>query len=329
MELNNIPRLFGINGDCISEDIRSGHINKTYLCSCGGEKYIIQNIDRKVFPFPENIDSNIRKISSAFISSGEERVTVPRFLESEGRYHIMTEDEVWRMYPYIPQTASPFTNKNYSCGLAFGTFIRILNEKPVKLRSAGNPPHSYSKVFSLLSSIAGNSVNKKIDSTVLSRLSSLDDTLSQVFTADFPKRNVHNDAKTANVIIGEQLTVIDLDTAMLGYPALDYGDLIRSVCQGSSMDTAAVRDATRGFAAGLDGLLTSDELDSLYYGLIYAVGELAARYLLDYVSEAGYFKDKTPAGCLARANELLGQLRVFINSGDELTELIYSSFGKK
>ncbi len=329
MELNSIPQLFGINGSCSSEEIRSGHINCTFLCSCGGERYILQSVDKSVFPSPEKIMNNIAKISAAFESSGEQRVTVPDFLECEGKNFADVDGTIWRMYPYAESDISPLTNVNYSCGLAFGTFIRVLSEKNVKLKPAGEPLHRFGHYFSALTSLAGNSGIKKIDSTVMSKLGGLSDTLSQVFTADFPKRNVHNDTKTDNVIIGNKLTVIDLDTAAPGYPAVDYGDLIRSVCQGSTISDSAIRDATRGFAAGLEGILTSDELDSLYYGILYAVGELAVRYLIDYVSEAGYFKGRTPAGCLSRANELLGQLRMFINYGDDITELIYSSFGKK
>lgn len=327
MEPENIPGLFGVSGKCTFEELRNGHINRTFLCSCGDEKYVLQNIDREVFPSPENIESNIRKITAAFENAGEERVTVPAFLISGEKYHAEQGGEIWRMYPYIPQKISPLTNRSWSCGLAFGTFIRVLSAKPVRLRPAGSTLHDCGRTFFSLSAMAGNSVNKRIDSTVISKLGSLKDTLEQVFTADFPKRNVHNDTKADNVIIGEKLAVIDLDTAMSGYAALDYGDMIRSL-SGVTADMTVIRDATRGFAAGLEGTLTSDEVDSLYYGILYATGELAMRYLIDYISEAGYFKGKTPADCLARANSLLGQLNRFINSGDELTDIINSAFGR-
>ena len=329
MELYDIPKLFGIDDVQSVEEINNGHINRTYLCHCSDKYYIMQSINNDVFSSPERVMNNVGKIVSAFEMLEDERVAIPEYIHCGEKLFAAADGQTWRMYRYIPEKVSPLTNSAYSTGLAYGTFIRAVNAKGVKLNPTITDFHDLGRYFSTLTNLAANSGLKKIDSTVITKLGNLKETLEQVFTADFKRRNVHNDAKTDNVIIGESVTIIDLDTAMPGYAAIDYGNLIRSVCKGKAADMNVIRDATRGFAAGLRGVLSSDETDSLYYGILYVTGELAIRYLIDYISEDGYFKGKTPAQCLGHANDLLEQLGMFIQYGEDIINIIYSAFEKK
>ena len=138
---------------------------------------------------------------------------------------------------------------------------------------------------------------------------------------------IHGDAKADNVLIGDALTVIDLDTAMEGYAAIDFGDLVRSLCVGDMSDLSPVRAAAQGFAEGLDGLLTAEEVSSLYYGILRSTGELAVRYLADSLREEKYFRGKSTADCIARAEELMAQIEAFIAARSELNEIIAEAFG--
>jgi hypothetical protein len=112
---------------------------------------------------------------------------------------------------------------------------------------------------------------------------------------------------------------------MSGYAAIDFGDMVRSVMREGVPDMTAARDLTKGFAKGLGGLLTKSEVGSLYYGILWAVGELAVRYLTDYITGEGYFR-RSSGECLARADQLLGQLRGFMAMGGQITEMIRECF---
>lgn len=324
MNLNDVLRSFGINEAPVISEINSGHINATYHVVAGDRgEYILQSLNTGIFTRPEAVMANISILEKLF-SSPEERVRVPHFLAAEdGLNYVSTEDGFYRLYEYI----SPSEKSDYfSAGAAFGAFIKGLSRKNVRFEETIADFHNYSLYFSALTAADKISSLKKIDSMVMGRLSSLQSTLEQVFTVDFPVRSVHNDAKISNVITGEKCTIIDLDTVMKGYAAIDYGDMIRSVCSPESLDFTVIRDITRGFADGLEGTLTEDEIYSLYYGILYVTGELVVRYLIDYLSADKYFKGKTSAECLSRANELLNQLNRFINSGEELTTIIYEEF---
>lgn len=330
MILDDIMQQFGISSDVSISEIDSGHINTTFLAECtDGERYILQSLNRSVFRSPEAVMRNIAVIEKTFAESDEEKVTVPHYMcTSEGMNFTEYENEIYRLYTYaeaFPEKPDRF----YMTGFSFGTFIRQLSGRNVRLETSIENFHSFSSYFSLLTAADSCSPLKKIDSIVMRRLDSLQNTLEQVFTVDFPMRNVHNDAKIGNIIFGERCTVIDLDTAMEGYAALDYGDMIRSVCTAEKLDLTAVHDITRGFADGLEGILSEDEIYSLYYGILYVTGELAVRYLIDYLKDEKYFKGKTSSACLSRANDLLRQLNMFIAGGDEITAIIYKAFKKK
>lgn len=332
MKYNAVLNCFGFaDASCFSE-LNGGNINKTVLVETEDEKkYILQTINKDVFKSPECVMANILKICKHFdLYAADEKICVPHYLSTlNGQIFLHTEGEYYRIYKYCEQQNTALIADRYKTGYAFGSYIRLLSIKKLTLDTTIKNFHSISSYFSLLTSADSSSQLKKIDKSIMRRLDSVNNMAERVFTVDFPKRIVHNDAKYSNVIIDSKYTIIDLDTTMKGYVATDYGDLIRSVCIGETLDINAVMEVTRGFADGLDGILTDDEIDSLYYGILYVTAELSIRYFTDYLSDEKYFRNKTSSECLARANELLRQLNVFISCGDDITDIIYTSFRRQ
>lgn len=318
MELTEICRSFGLEGNPDIVPVGTGHINETYRVSCGGE-YILQSLNTDVFREPETVEKNISLITATFEKSGSERVTVPEWLTADGGLFVRDGGNVWRMYLCAEAEEFP-EDSDRLAGYAFGAFIRIMNGQKKRFVCAVDGYHDFERYFSRLKHF-----ERSVSPLTVRRISSLAETLADVFEV-VPKRNIHGDAKTDNVITGRICTVIDLDTAMEGYAALDFGDLIRSVCRNGVLDLGRIREASAGFAAGTGGILSREEIDSLYYGILWSTGELAVRYLNDAASGDRYFRNRTPAECLRRADELLGQLSAFINAGDDITGIIYSSF---
>ncbi|MCD7890329.1 MAG: aminoglycoside phosphotransferase family protein [Ruminococcus sp.] len=330
MILNEIIQLFGIGGISRISEIQGGHINNTFLAECeDGRKYILQSLNQNVFHDQKAVMENISKIERVFADFSGEAVGVPHFLCTEkGVNYAEYRNEIYRVYKFVEDIPNG-QNKFYRAGFSFGTFIRLIGKRNIRLKQTVRSFHSYQTYFSALAAADKSSSFRKIDSIVMRRLDSLGNALEQVFTMDFPKCCVHNDAKISNVVFGEKCTIIDLDTASEGYAAIDYGDMIRSASGSEKLDFAAIHDVTEGFADGLEGILTDDEIYSLYYGILYVTGELAVRYLINYLSDEKYFKGKTSAACLSRANELLRQLNIFISGGDEITSIIYKPFKKQ
>lgn len=316
MKLTEIASLFGVSDVSEISELKGGHINRTYLVTAPSGRYVLQSLNREVFAYPGTVMRNISAVEEAFSRLENSTVTVPRYLSAKGANFLEADGEIWRMYVY---TAFEETDQSsrYLMGLSFGTFIKAVNSENIRLGTAIDGFRSFSRYFEKLSCIAPEK-SEMFDC--------LGEKLDAVFTEKLPMRNVHNDAKADNVIIGRQCTVIDLDTAMPGYAALDYGDMIRSVCKRTAPDMTTVGEITRGFAEGLDGLLTEKEIVSLYYGILWAAGELSMRYYIDGIGRYGYFKGKTPEECICRGDELYVQLCAFMEREEEICEIIGEEF---
>lgn len=317
MDLRSMPLLFGLPEAEELTVLSAGHINSTFLAVCDGERYILQSLNRSVFRTPETVMDNISRIGAAF--SDIPGISVPHFIACEGRNYAVSDGNLWRMYRYTDANADTAADAE-TAGRLFGSFIRIMDGRELSPVPVIDGFHDYDRYLAALRKKRG------IDSGIMSKLDSLRGTINQVFANPLKKRIIHGDAKPANIIIGDTPTIIDLDTIMYGYAAIDYGDLVRSVCRGEKPDMQAVRDVTRGFAQGLDGLLTDEEVHSLYYGILWLTGELAVRYLTDSLSEVKYFRGKSSADCRARGEELLAQLDMFTAHEKELKEIINNSF---
>lgn len=314
MDTIKIASLFGaedING---IKTLDGGHINRTYLVTASDGCYVLQSLNREVFACPEKVMENISVIESVFQRYNDEFVAVPYYLTVEGANFVEADGEIYRMYSYTEPSES-LADRNYLMGRSFGAFLRIINSGGVKLHETITDFRDFSCYYSVLSSVS---------SAKAELFTELSNELEAVFDGNLPRRNVHNDAKSANIITGKQCTVIDLDTAMVGYAALDFGDMIRSVLP----DMSAVRDVAAGFAEGLCGMFTPDEVDSLYYGILWAVGELSMRYYIDGIAENGYFKGKTPMDCIRRGDELYGQLLYVKKNRETITGIIRKAFSE-
>lgn len=308
MEIQHITALFGIQAAEYVQ-IATGHINRTFLVTSRTRvRYILQSLNRRVFHTPEDVMDNISSIEAAFFN--EKAVAVPRCLLYKGRNYAGFGGEIWRMYPYVPDNECP--NKAYLAGFSHGRFIKVLSRDGLRLKTAIEGFHSYSSYLAKLRTVSPASKH-------MEKLEALGEKLRESFS-DVTERNIHGDAKADNIIIGKPCTVIDLDTAMYSYAAIDYGDMVRSA------DEESIPELTRGFAKGLDGMLTDKEIQSLYYGVLWVTGELAARYITDVYAENRYFIGKTREQCRERAAALMEQLRHFEAARSDFDRIISDSF---
>jgi hypothetical protein rflaF_19478 len=327
MNPHKIPELFGIDAKAKISPLKKGHINKTFLVECNGKRYVLQSLNKTVFRCPETVMSNISKIENAFEKSGERSVAVPHYLTANGRNFVTDCDGFWRMYEYIRCEAPPQCSgsRHYLAGRSFGTFIKITEHE--KLSTVIENFHDFDSYFEKLVNLNKSSSKGKIDGFIMKKLRELKIIFSEIFTPDLIQRNIHGDAKLDNVLTGAPCTVIDLDTAMAGFAAVDFGDLVRSSCKAISPNIIeTIKNISAGFAEGIGEILTVPEINSLYYGILYVTGELAVRYFISYLSEDNYFSGKTPADCLNRACELMEQLVMFRSHDKEIIDIIFSAF---
>ena len=139
--------------------------------------------------------------------------------------------------------------------------------------------------------------------------------VKKIEQGELPLRVTHNDTKMNNVMLdaqtGKALCVIDLDTVMPGSALYDYGDAVRFGASTAaedeedlrkvSLDMAYFRAFTDGFVSQVRGALTEEEIRLLPLGVEVLTGELAMRFLTDYIDGDLYFKTSRPDHNLIRA----------------------------
>ncbi|MBR4628328.1 MAG: aminoglycoside phosphotransferase family protein [Ruminococcus sp.] len=309
-----VCRLFGIVPDSSPEMLGTGHINSTYKLTSDGTAYILQSLNPAVFPRPETVMSNIAAVQKAFSHRDCADVAVPEFLSAGGRNYVIADGRLWRMYRF----AEPGTADCFTAGLAFGTFMRVISD--AELSPALEGYHDFQSYLLRLEAVSSGAENE-----LCVTLAGIGRSLAECFPPSLPLRNIHGDAKLDNVITGKVSTVIDLDTVMKSYAALDYGDLIRSLCPAGTPDTNRIRAATAGFAEGLQGILSPGEVRSLYSGILRSACELAVRYLTDFLTGEGYF-GRTRAQCHERAAALTEQLRSYMSTENVIIGIVREYF---
>ena len=309
MRIEQIPELFGVKGATGIDEVSTGHINRTFIVTCGGQRYVLQSLNRGVFRLPETVMANIAQVGQAF--SGSREVTVPHFLTCDGRNYATDGDEIWRMYAYCE--SAPCDEQLFRTGFAYGRFIRIMSTSQARIEPVISGFHDLGGYFEKLRMVCP-------EGEIPSLLKETEKRLRSCFEG-VPVRIIHGDAKTDNIIIGETCTVLDLDTVMTSYAALDYGDLVRSVC-GGGFSAEKVGEVTRGFVEGTGELLTARERETLSLGVLWVVCELAVRYLTDYYSPVRYFRGRTREQCLVRTKELISQLEAFLAAEQQFSDIV-------
>ena len=306
-----------------------GHINDTYLIDCrGGEKYILQRINDRVFPdvgkLMENIVGVTEYVAAGSVKRSDEILTVIR--SAAGCPFVRTDEGYFRMYNFISAGVSiesvPTAEQLYVSGRGFGEFQRLLDGYPAD-RLYDSIPDFHNTVKRLEKFEAAVTADKcgrvkdvggEID-FVRSRAVYADAVVSALRSGELPVRVTHNDTKLNNVLIDvsamRPVAVIDLDTVMRGSILYDFGDGVRS---GASTGAEDERDLgkvsfsrelyaafTKGFAGEAGRRMTEKEKSMLYFGAILMTYECGMRFLTDYLEGDIYFKVRRSTHNLDRA----------------------------
>ena len=309
------------------EPYGSGHINRTYLVRTGaGRRYILQRINRAVFPDPVGVMENVSAVIAFLAARTEDSRRCLRLTPTrEGTLYARDgEGEVWRMYGYLEDSlclqAPERPEDLYESAAAFGAFLSQLSDFPAEtLRETipdfHNTPHRYRQLRAAVEQdLCGRAKDaaREID-FALAREKEAGALQSLRDAGALPTRVTHNDTKLNNVMLDARtrkaLCVIDLDTVMPGLAAYDFGDCVRFGAATAAEDEPdwekmglsleAFETVTRGFLAGCPQL-TALERQTLPLGAKLMTLECGVRFLTDYLQGDRYFAVHRPGHNLDR-----------------------------
>lgn len=324
MEKENILRQFELDFPPSSvSSYGQGHINRTYLVeTSGNERYILQGINKTVFPRPEELMENIVKVTlylkDMIEKSGgnPDRETLTLVPALDGKSFFKDEEgEYYRVYRFIEDAvtlnAVGQLTDFYESGIAFGRFQSMLRDFPAETLHCVIPDfHNTAKRFLALEKAVEldtcgrkEEVKKEID-FIWERRQEMSLLADMQKAGALPLRVTHNDTKLNNVMLDKKshkaLCVIDLDTVMPGSALYDFGDALRMGGSAAAEDetdldkvrfeAAAFEAFARGYLSEMKDALTETEIALLPLSVKLMTYESGVRFLTDYLNGDTYFK---------------------------------------
>ncbi len=348
--MKTVFRQFPAEGEPVSfEQIRSGHINDTYLVATdAGVRYILQRVNRYVFPNVDAIMNNASRIAAFLQKEGGGEVNVIRYMDTRDGRRCFDDGAggTWRMYRFVENSVCHRYAENdgqlYESGRGFGAFLHALRGFPVgELEESIAGFHDTPARYAAFRRAVRDDIRGRRSETereirfILEREERACRLQRMREKGELPVRVTHNDTKINNILMdgnsGRAVCVIDLDTVMPGLSACDFGDAIRygasTAVEGERdpdrvrFDPDRFRAFTRGFLEACPSL-TEKEIAALPLGAYAMTLECGLRFLTDYLSGDRYFPANYEAQNLDRCRTQLHLAEQMETQFDEMARIV-------
>jgi aminoglycoside phosphotransferase (APT) family kinase protein len=337
-ELQHISRQFQIYGEILhAETLKIGHINETYTATYdqGGTRvrYIHQKINQHVFKNPVAVMKNVMRVTTHIRKKQELRslrdvtrralIVIPT---RDGKSFYQNGDkEVWRTFVFVEGVETyesvQTPQQAYQAGRAFGEFQHLLVDLPGERLFETIPDfHNTRKRFAALQqAIQKDHYNRAKDARAeidfaLKHEPLVGLILDAMAKGRIPERVTHNDTKFNNVMLdvltGEAMCIVDLDTVMPGCALYDFGDMVRTTTSPTledeqdlskvKMQMPMFKKLAEGYLSTAGQFLTKAEKGLIAFSGKLITFEIGVRFLTDFLSGDTYFRIHRPGHNLDR-----------------------------
>ncbi len=311
-----IIRKFQIEGE-ITDVIQLGHgtINHTYEVVCGGEHYVLQEMNHIVYKYPTEVMNNLFLVTDYLRDVIEEEGRDPdletlTFIRTTSGNQLLQTDSgnYFRLYRMIycgKAMQKPSTPEEaYEVGRILGQFHRRLRDFPANQLSYTVPKlHDMKRVLrSFVDAVRSDVCFRTSDCQeqirfVLNRSEHIDLIREAMNAREIPLRVTHNDPHYKNIltdsVTGKAMCLIDLDTVMPGMSILDFGEAVRVAAASANeeektgdieLELDLYQGILRGYAEEMGRVLVEKEWELLAYAVWLVTLERGMCYLTDYLN---------------------------------------------
>ncbi len=297
-----------------------GNINDTWLVRRGDFSFVLQRLNRQVFPLPHLVMANLATLSrhlagkvNASCQRWENSILLPT--NDGAPFYTDHQGGCWRAVSYIDKTtthqsiATPARAKQV--GWALGHFHFLLADLPAEELHETLPGFHvlpcyldhFDRVISGATMKSGSGLRFCLDFVAARRKGA--DQLEQARQQGKVRvQTIHGDPKAGNVLFDVAsdcaVSLIDLDTVGPGLIHYDIGDCLRSCCNVAGeaaadlsqvvFDVDLCREVLVGYFSGAGNFLSGHDRELIFPAVRLIAFELGLRFLTDYLAGNCYFK---------------------------------------
>jgi Ser/Thr protein kinase RdoA (MazF antagonist) len=305
----SVLRRFAIPAPVGVERFGTGLINRSYWVRTEGHHFVLQQLHAIVST--EALE-DMRAVTEHLAERG---MRVPHLIRATDGQIVVRDGAGgrWRLYPLIPGRIVDAVESHdmaVEAGRIVGEMHRHL--RSLSLEPQGSIAHFHDTAYVLeklrrvMARLPGEL--RRIAADVLAAAPGV---LRPEDTALESKQVVHGDLKISNILFDESnraIGLIDFDTIIRHFRAIDFGDALRSWCNRTAeddphatFDMGIFRAALAGYEQGWGAPVGEGEQGVLLRATTQITYELASRFLIDVVCD-DYFGYRKPYPSRRAAN---------------------------
>ncbi len=298
----------------------NGLINDTYLVATLLSPFVLQRINRSVFPAPEQIMDNLATLNRhiAQKSGASVKLQIPEILKTTDNASLYQDQngDSWRALSFIADTESLETigtlGDAEQVGFALGHFHRLISDlDPLLLHDTLPGFHitpGYLKHYHRVLQ-QSNQPKDRYCADFITRFQPIANDLENAKQQGLLSlRVIHGDPKLNNFLFDQHthkiVSIIDLDTVKPGLVHYDIADCLRSCCSTSNpvgFDLDICTALLKSYLSEAGAFFTEHDYHYLYPAIRLIPFELGLRFYTDYLEGNRYFKVTEPEQNLLRA----------------------------
>jgi Ser/Thr protein kinase RdoA (MazF antagonist) len=303
----------------------NGLINDTFLVATELSPFVLQRINRKVFPEPAKIMANLIMLNQhlAQKSNTALKLKIPDIFKTTTGQELYHDEQgdYWRAFSFIANTESLEAVSNISqaqqAGFALGHFHRLVSDLDPLLLHDTLPgfhiaPDYLSHYHQVLTQSPRQFAPESLYCTeFIAKFQHLTDDLETAMQQGLLSlRIIHGDPKLNNFLFDKDskkiVSIIDLDTVKPGLVHYDIGDCLRSCChilKFNEFDLNICDAILSSYLTEAGAFFSDFDYDYLYAAIQLIPFELGLRFYTDYLEGNSYFKVDEPEQNLQRATD--------------------------
>jgi hypothetical protein len=316
-------------------------VNETYQVTCEEQRlqdtvlhrYVMQRLNRAVFPRPDLVMANIEVLANHLASrpllEGWVMPTAIPIRHSDQTW-LEWESQAWRMLTFVENAKTLQTigspQEAHQVGRALGMFHHLVSAIPADALADTLPGfhvtpryfQSFKDVLAQYLETPDVSISPELQACldfVHQRAGRIDVLEAALTRGELQTRPIHGDPKVNNVMLcstsGRAVAMIDLDTVKPGLLHYDIGDCCRSGCNRQGEETTELEAVVfdlglceailEGYLSAAKETLNSHDFNYIYDSIHLITFELGLRFLTDHLAGNTYFKVSRPGHNLHRA----------------------------